>query len=254
MRFGGDDGGVTIKLDDGVADVRLDRPEKLNAVNPALIGALIEAIDYLQGQDESVLRAVVLSGEGRSFCAGIDIAVLGGGGIGALSPRTHGIANRAQQCALGWRTLGVPVIAALRGHVFGAGLQIALGADLRIAAPDARLSVMEMKHGLVPDLGGFVLARGLVRADHWRDLVYTAREVNGEDAQALGLVTRVAADPMAAALTLAREIAGKSPQAIRAAKRLNNAMDDEGAATLLQAESDEQERLVTALTGRVAPH
>jgi enoyl-CoA hydratase/carnithine racemase len=141
----------------------------------------------------------------------------------------------------------VPVIAAITGHCFGAGMQIALGADLRIAASDARLSVMEMKHGLVPDLGGFVLARGLVREDQWRELVYTAREVPGDEAQALGLVTRVAADPLAEATAMAREIAGKLPAAIRAAKRLANMMVEDDRASLLQAESDEQQVLVDAV-------
>jgi enoyl-CoA hydratase/carnithine racemase len=245
MRFGSDDGNVMVAIDQGVAHVRLDRSAKLNALSPAMFAAIQAAIEHLTGLAE--LRCVVLSGEGRSFCAGIDLAALGGGGLGPLAPRTHGEANALQYCATGWRSLPVPVIAAIAGHCFGAGMQIALGADIRIAAPDARLSVMEMKHGLVPDLGGFALARGLVRADLWRELVYTAREVNGEEARALGLVTRVATDPVAEALAQARDIAAKSPQAIRAAKRLANAMDDSDAASLLQAESDEQQVLVDAL-------
>jgi enoyl-CoA hydratase/carnithine racemase len=236
---------ITLAIEQGVAQVRLNRPDKLNALNPAMMAALEEALAHLGSLDD--LRCVVLAGEGRSFCAGIDLAVLASGGIGALSPRTHGEANRAQHCATGWRTLPVPVIAAITGHCFGAGMQIALGADLRIAASDARLSVMEMKHGLVPDLGGFVLARGLVREDQWRELVYTAREVTGDQAQAMGLVTRVAADPLAEATALARDIAGKSPTAIRAAKRLANMMVEDDRASLLQAESDEQQVLVDGL-------
>jgi enoyl-CoA hydratase/carnithine racemase len=207
--------------------------------------AIAAAIDHLAGLD--AVRCVVLSGEGRSFCAGIDLAALVSGGIEPLSPRTHGAANALQHCAVGLRALSVPVVAALHGHVFGAGLQIALGADIRIAAPDARLSVMEMKHGLVPDLGGFVLTRGLIRDDVWRDLVYTAREVSGEEACDLGLVTRLATDPLAEAMALAGTIAGRSPEAIRAAKRLANAMHDDDAAVLLQAESDEQQMLTDAL-------
>ncbi len=248
MRFGDEDTSVTAALDGGVAQVRLNRPAKVNALNPAMMAAFDEALDYLGALDD--LRCVVLAGEGRSFCVGIDLDVLSGGGIGALGPRTHGMANRAQHCATGWRSLPVPVIAAISGHCFGAGMQIALGADLRIAASDARLSVMEMKHGLVPDLGGFVLARGVVREDHWRELVYTAREVSGAEAQALGLVSRIADDPLSEATALAREIADKSPQAIRAAKRLANAMIEADSASLLQAESDEQQVLVDALLGR----
>lgn len=245
MRFGSDDASVTVAMDGGVAQVRLDRPAKLNALTPGMFEAVAAAIDWLGGEAE--LRCVVLAGEGRSFSAGIDLAALARGGIAPLGPRTKGDANLMQHCATGWRNLPIPVIAAISGHCFGAGMQIALGADLRIAAPDARLSLMEIKHGLVPDLGGFVLARGLVREDHWRELVYTAREVSGEEAQALGLVTRVAADPLAEATALACEIAGKAPAAIRAAKRLANRMTGTDAPTLLQAESDEQQVLVDAL-------
>lgn len=247
MRFDADDGGVSVVIEQGVAQVRLSRPAKLNALNAWMFDAIAAAIDHLAGIAD--LRCVVLAGEGRSFCVGIDLAVLASGGIGALGPRSHGTANALQYCATGWRSLPVPVIAAISGHCFGAGMQIALGADLRIAAGDARLSVMEMKHGLVPDLGGFVLARGLVREDHWRELVYTAREVSGEEAQTLGLVTRVASDPLAEATALAQEIAGKSPSAIRAAKRLAGAMGDASAAELLQSESDEQQALIDALLG-----
>lgn len=246
MRFDAGDGGVEIAMKSGVARVVLARPAKLNALSPGMFEAIAAAIDHLAGLED--LRCVVLSGEGRSFSAGIDLVSLNSGGVEPLGPRTHGAANKLQYCAVGWRGLPVPVIAALHGHVFGAGLQIALGADVRIAAPDARLCVMEMKHGLVPDLGGFVLSRGTVRADHWRELVYSAREVTGEQAQALGLVTRVADDPLAEATALACDIAAKSPDAIRAAKRLANAMNDADAAALLQTESDEQQVLVNGLT------
>jgi len=154
-----------------------------------------------------------------------------------------------QFCAWGWRELPVPVIAAINGHCFGAGIQIALGADIRIAAPDAHLSIMEMRHGLVPDMGAYALARGVIREDIMRELVYTARRVPGEEAQGLGLITRIADDPLAAAIELAREIAGQSPAGIRAAKRLFRQMAEGDAATILQAESDEEEPLVTALRG-----
>jgi enoyl-CoA hydratase/carnithine racemase len=251
MRFGLDSEGVTVESELGVAHVRLERADKLNALSPVMFEAIAAAIDYLASDAD--LRCVVLSGEGRSFCAGIDLAALVSGGVSPLAPLTNGDANRMQHCAIGWRGLCVPVVAALHGHVFGAGLQIAMGADLRIAAPDARISVMEMKHGLVPDLGGFVLARGLVRADIWRELVYSAREVSGEEAMALGLVTRLAADPLAEAMALARDIAAKAPEAIRAAKRLANAMDDADAATLLRAESNEQQALVDALLCAMRP-
>ncbi|ATY33158.1 crotonase/enoyl-CoA hydratase family protein [Sphingomonas psychrotolerans] len=232
---------VTITIEDHVADVRLARPDKLNALDPAMFAALIDAIAQL-GETPG-LRAVVLSGEGRGFCAGLDMASMASAGSGVdLAARTQGLANDFQQVAWGWRTLAVPVIAAVHGVAFGGGLQIASGADVRIAAPDSRLSVMEMKWGIVPDMAGFALWRGNVRDDVLRELVYTAREFGAEEAQALGFVTRIAADPHAEAMTLARAIAGRNPDAIRAAKRLANL--ETGAAETLVAESAEQARLL----------
>jgi enoyl-CoA hydratase/carnithine racemase len=232
---------VTIALEDGVADVRLNRPDKLNALDPAMFTALIEAIATL-GATRG-LRAVVLSGEGRTFCAGLDMASMAGAGTGIdLAARTHGLANDFQQVAWGWRTLPVPVIAAVHGVAFGGGLQIASGADVRLAAPDTRLSAMELKWGIVPDMAGFALWRGTVRDDALRELVYTAREFDAAEALALGFVTRIAGDPRAEALALARSIAGRNPDAIRAAKRLANLGGD--AAAILVAESAEQAALL----------
>jgi enoyl-CoA hydratase/carnithine racemase len=232
---------VTIEVEGGVADVRLARADKLNALDPAMFAELIEAIARLEAMPG--LRAVVLSGEGRGFCAGLDMASMAAGGSGSdLTARTHGIANAFQQVAWGWRTLPVPVIAALHGVAFGGGLQIASGADVRIAAPDAQLSVMELKWGIVPDMGGFALWRGTVRDDVLRELVYTARAFGAEEARALGFVTRIAQDPHAEATALARAIAGRSPHAVRAAKRLANCEGD--AAALLAAESAEQAALL----------
>jgi enoyl-CoA hydratase/carnithine racemase len=212
------------------------------------MGALEEAIAYLGALDD--LRCVVLSGEGRSFCSGMDVSVLSGAGIGPLSPRTHGMANRAQHCSLGWRTLPVPVIAAVRGHCFGGGLQLAMGADIRIARPDARFSVMELRHGLVPDMGLFALVRGIVREDVLRDLIFTAREFSGEQALQLGFATRTDAEPLEAAMALAHDIAGKSPLAIRAAKRLVERMAENDMAALLLAESQEQDAIIATLSGQ----
>jgi enoyl-CoA hydratase/carnithine racemase len=161
-----------------------------------------------------------------------------------LTKRTHGISNAAQQVAMIWRQLPVPVIAAVHGVAFGGGLQVAMGADLRFVAPDARLSVMEIKWGLVPDMAGMVTMRGLVRPDILRELVLTGRIVSGEDAVGLGLATRLAADPLAEALKLAQEIAARSPDAVRAAKRLLNLAQKADAADMLMAESVEQARLI----------
>jgi enoyl-CoA hydratase/carnithine racemase len=232
---------VTIAIEDGIADVRLARPDKLNALDPAMFDAIVDAIGQL-GETRG-LRAVVLSGEGRGFCAGLDMASMAGGGSGIdLATRSHGPANRVQQVAWGWRALAVPVIAAVHGVAFGGGLQIASGADVRIAAPGTRLSAMEMKWGIVPDMAGFALWQGLVRGDVLRELVYTAREFSAEEGQGFGFVTRIAEDPHAAAMTLARAIAGRNPEAVRAAKRLANLEGD--AAAILLAESAEQAALL----------
>ena len=232
---------VTTTVESGIADVRLARPDKLNALDPAMFAELAATIDRLATL--SGLRAVVLSGEGRGFCAGLDMASMAAGTPSfSLEERTHGPANLFQQVAWGWRTLSVPVIAALHGMALGGGLQIASGADLRIAAPGTQLSVMELKWGIVPDMAGFALWRGLVRDDALRELTYTARTFDAEDAVRLGFVTRIAEDPHAEALALARAIAARSPQAIRAAKRLANHEGD--TATVLAAESREQAALL----------
>lgn len=235
---------LSIEFRDGVADVRLSRPDKLNALDMPMLEALSEAPAQLAAQPG--LRAVVLSGEGRGFCAGLDMetmAGLAGAGLDIVS-RTHDLANLFQQTAWGWRALPVPVIAAGHGMVFGGGLQVFSGADIRIARPDTRLSVMELKWGLVPDMAGFALWRGLVRDDVLRELIYTAREFTGEEAVELGFVTRLAEDPHAEALTLAREIAARNPDAVRGAKRLANLARDEGAGPILLAESVEQAALI----------
>jgi enoyl-CoA hydratase/carnithine racemase len=211
-------------LDNGVADVRLNRPDKLNALDPAMFQALAEAGSGLAS--EASLRAVVLSGEGRGFCAGLDVGSFGAFGKGAsggpkLLERPEGrIATHAQLAAHVWSELPVPVIAALHGVTFGGGLQIALAADIRLVTPDARLSVMEIKWGLIPDMTGSQTLRRLVRLDVAKELTFTGRIVSGSAAVELGLATRVSDDPRSDALELARSIANRSPDAIRAGKRL----------------------------------
>jgi enoyl-CoA hydratase/carnithine racemase len=231
---------VTITFDEGVADVRLNRPEKMNALDPAMFQGIAAALTELRATQG--LRAVVLSGEGRAFCAGLDMASMASGGASAgkdLRDRTHGLANIFQHVAWGWRELQVPVITAVHGIAFGGGLQIMSGADIRIVRSDTRLSIMEMKWGLVPDMAGVALWRTLVRDDVLRELTYTAREFTGEEAARLGFATRTADDPRAEALALAREIVARNPDAVRAAKRLYNAYSNDAEA-LLMAESVEQ--------------
>ena len=205
----------------GVADVTMMRASKHNALDQAMFEGLINAAEQV-ATDKSI-RAVVLHGEGKSFCSGLDIASFmgGGGGTGVLLSREDGrLANFAQRVAYDWSLVPAPVIAAIHGNCFGGGLQIALGADIRIAAPDSRLSIMEIKWGLVPDMGITQTLPRLLPIDVAKELTFTGRIVSGSEGFALGLVTRTAEDPLAAALALAEEIAGKSPDAVRAAKRL----------------------------------
>lgn len=229
---------VTMKVDGGVADVRLNRPEKLNALDPAMFEALARVGDRVR--DDRAVRAVVLHGEGRGFCAGLDFkSFLSEGKSPELLSRDGGSpANRAQRAAWVWQEVPVPVIAAIHGVAFGGGLQIALGADLRYAAFDAELSIMEVKWGLVPDMSGTQALRRLVRLDVAKELTFTGRIVSGREAAGLGLVTNACDDPHARAFEFARTIAEKSPDAIRAAKKLLNASGvvgiDEGLA--LEAE------------------
>lgn len=238
-----DEDRVSIEVVNGVADVRLVRADKMNALDPAMFAAIAAAIDRLHGTPG--LRSVVLSGEGRAFCAGLDMASMASGGTGMdLHERSHGHANLFQQVAWGWRMLPVPVVAAIHGVAFGGGLQIMSGADIRIAAPGTRFSVMEMRWGIVPDMAGFALWRGQVRDDVVRELSYTAREFDADEALKLGFVTRIADDPHAAAMALAHGIAARNPHAIRAAKRLANLAADGDAADILAAESAEQAGLL----------
>lgn len=216
---------VTIEITDHVADVRLNRADKHNGLDVAMFQALRDAAASLRENRD--VWAVVLSGEGPSFCAGLDVqdAVQSGALAQAdnLDQRLEGeLVNLYQAVAYDWRRVPAPVIAAVHGNCFGGGLQIALGADIRIAATDAKLSVMEIKWGLIPDMGLAVTLPPLVRQDVAKELTFTGRVISGLEARELGLVTKVAEDPRAAALALATEIAGKSPDATRFGKRLLN--------------------------------
>ena len=194
---------VSISIDAGVADVRLVRADKMNALDPAMFKALADAAARLK--DDKSVRAVVLSGEGRAFCAGLDMSSFASvGGDKQITLRTHGIANLWQYAVYGWREIPVPVIAAVHGVAFGGGFQVALGADMRYVAPDTKMSVMEIKWGLVPDMAGMALMRGLCRDDIARELTYTGRVFSGEEAMRYGFATRLEADPCAAALASAR--------------------------------------------------
>ena len=176
---------VTTTIQNHIAHVELTRSDKMNAVDPAMLAAIIEAGEALRGNTD--VRAVVLSGQGDAFCAGLDVAsfaaLAGGDPMDIMIPRTHGPSNDYQHASMIWQQLDVPVIAVLQGVCFGAGLQIVSGADIRIAAPNTRMSILEMKWGLVPDMGGMVLWPALMRADVLRRLTYTGEEFTGEAAE-----------------------------------------------------------------------
>ena len=216
---------VTLSVADGIANVRLNRPEKLNALDAAMFDGLVETGQRLAA--DRTVRVVVLAGEGRAFCAGLDfLSFFAGQGSDVsrdlLARDAGAVANFAQRAAWVWSSLPMPVIAAVHGIAYGGGLQIALGADIRFATADSQWSVMEMKWGLIPDMSGTVTLSRLVGIDVAKELTYTARVISGADAHALRLVTHLAPSPHDAAMTLAREIAGKSPSAIRVAKQLFN--------------------------------
>ena len=230
---------VTISIADGIADVRFNRPDKRNALDGEQFAAIEQAGEDLKS--EPGLRAVVLSGEGESFCAGLDFGMfsgMAGDGEAEPAPRTGNpgdlpegrITHRGQQICWVWQELAVPVIAAVHGHALGGGFQIAMGADIRIAHPDTKWSVREVHWGLVPDMTGTFMLSRLVRSDVARELTYTARMVDGREAFALGLCTRLSDRPYDDAMALAQEIAGRSPGAVRGSKALFNRMFTEGAA------------------------
>jgi enoyl-CoA hydratase/carnithine racemase len=255
---------ISLSIERGVADLRLSRADKMNALDDAMFAAIVAAGEKLAR--EPCLRAVVLSGEGEAFCAGIDVSTLHafmGAGAGKLAKRTHGITNLYQQAAWVWHELPVPVIAAIHGVAFGGGLQLALGADIRLAAPGARFSIMETRWGLIPDMAGTQLMRQLARADVIRELTYTARIFSASEAQAYGFVTRICENPYTEAQAVAREIATRSPQAVRAAKQLlcNAPLLDPAAAFAAESKaqdllmgSDDQREAVLANIEHRAPH
>ena len=237
---------LQISIENHVAELVLNRPEKHNAVDIRMFDELAEAGKHLAA--ERSVRAVVLSGAGENFCAGIDVSIFSEPGDAidpaSMAPQAGSDANRFQRAAYAWREIPVPVVCAIRGVAFGAGAQIALGADLRYAAPDAKLSIMEIRWGLIPDLAISVTASGLVREDRLRELAYTGRVVEAPEALELGLVTALHDDPLQAARQTARLIAARSPDAIRAMKRLFNERRDLDAGQSLALEARLQSRVI----------
>jgi len=229
-----------------VAHVELNRPEKRNALDQAMLEAICETIDALQETHD--VRAVVLSGAGEGFCAGLDFfsfaAMLQDPSGLDFMARSHGDANLFQRVSVGWRDLPMPVIAALHGTAFGGGFQIMLGADIRIAAPDTRFSIMEGKWGLVPDMGGMALMPQVARQDVVRRLTYTAEVFEAPAALEWGFLTEVVPDPLTRAMALAQEIANRNPDAVRGAKRLISETWTAPRSDVLLAESEAQFRVL----------
>jgi enoyl-CoA hydratase/carnithine racemase len=244
---------VLVEISNHVAVVTLNRPDKHNALDFELFKAIIDTGESLAENRE--IRAVVLRGEGPSFCSGIDFPSFSAGGQALadwIFEERHQGANNAQMTSLVWQKVPVPVICAIHGNAFGGGTQIAAGADIRIATPDARLSIMEVKWGLVPDMGITVALDRILRRDVIKELTYTGRILTGEQAAELGLVTRTADDPLAASMALAEEIAGKSPDAVRGAKRLYDAAWTPGRADALKLEMNLQKQMFSGANHREA--
>ncbi len=245
---------VTLTISDGIADVRMNRREKRNALDGAMFEALADVGERLK--TEPGVRVVVLSGEGSSFCAGLDFSsfqMMAGGDPPAEADKGNPgamkegrITHLGQQVCWVWQEIAVPVIAAVHGHALGGGFQIALGADIRLVHPDTKISVREVHWGLVPDMTGTLMLSSLVRADIAKELVFTARMFDGREAHALGLATRLSNWPYDEAMSLAREIAGRSPDAVRGAKALLNGLFNRGAAEQFA----EERRVISALIGR----
>lgn len=246
---------VSLTISDGIADVRMNRPDKRNALDGAMFQGLAEMGERLK--TEPGVRAVVLSGEGSSFCAGLDFSsfqMMAGNDLAAAASdeATPGamkegrITHLGQQVCWVWQEIPVPVIAAVHGHALGGGIQIALGADIRIVHPDTQMSVREVHWGLVPDMTGTLMLSSLVRADVAKELVFTARVFDGREAYSLGLATRISDTPLDDAMAMATEIAGRSPDAVRGAKALLNGLFNDGAAEQF---ADER-RVIGSLIGR----
>lgn len=236
---------VKLTVSNQIADVRMVRGGKHNALDGGMFTQMNAVTDELMQRKD--IRAVVLSGEGPSFCAGLDFPSFLAGGLShddIFHVRDGDVANSAQRLSYAWQSLPMPVIAALHGVCYGGGCQMALGADIRIAAANTRMSVMEIKYGLIPDMGITQSLPLLVGVDVAKELTYTGRIVQAEEAAALGLVTRLSEDPYAEAMGLATEIAAKSPHAIRGTKRLYNESWREAPTTGLTLEAEIQMKLL----------
>lgn len=250
---------VGFEVLDGVALVTLNRPEVLNALDADVFNGLLDAAR--RAEADPAARAVLIAGEGRAFCSGLDTSLFGlmvSGSEEGLPPATFDI-SALQEPFTAFERISKPTVAALHGPTFGGGLQLALGCDLRIAADDARLSAFEIRWGIIPDLGGTTRLPKLVGLGRAKEMIMTGREVSPEEAQAWGLVNRVvpAAFLREEAMTWARELAAGPPLALAAAKRLALAALDVTVDEGLDREIAAQRRIlasrdfVEAVTARI---
>ncbi|WP_330233550.1 crotonase/enoyl-CoA hydratase family protein [Nocardia sp. NBC_00508] len=215
------DTNIALRFENERAYVTLDRPDKHNGLTVDMISGLISSAKTVARRRE--VRAVVLSGNGPSFSSGLDIAAASSDPLAIMRnfvPLPWRGTNAFQEACWAWRRLPVPVIAAVHGRCYGGGLQLALAADVRFAHPGAEFSVMEAKHGLVPDMTGAATLSRLVGLDKALMLTMTADTVDAAYAARIGLVTEVVTDPVAEAEKLADRIAARPPHAVAAAKRL----------------------------------
>lgn len=216
---------LRVEKNNRIATVSLNRPDKRNAMSFALLKELVATAKEIE-KDRSI-RCVILTGEAQVFSAGIDLSDLN-------NPKNTAFAawelikpgqSLFQKAFLIWQNLPIPVIAAIEGFCFGAGMQLALAADIRIATPTTKMSIMESRWGLVPDMGLTRSLKGLIGVDLAKELTLTARIFDAEYAKEIGLVTHLDQDPLAKANVIAQEILQRSPDAIMAAKRVLDAME-----------------------------
>lgn len=212
---------ITLSVENDIAYVTLTRPHKRNALDMAMFTAIADVSRQLRR--DRTIRAVIVRGAGEDFCSGLDVKSMMNsqrGAVALMSKWLPGSSNKAQRVSTNWRKIPVPVIAVIHGRCWGGGLQVALGADFRIAAPDASLSIMEGKWGLIPDMGGNLALRELVAKDVALRLTMTAEVLSAQDALNHGLITAISDDPLQAAKELAAQISERSPDAVAAVKKL----------------------------------
>lgn len=244
---------IELTIENQLAQVRLNRPEKLNALDLEMFQEIAQTQKTLAKNRD--IRAVILSGAGDDFCSGLDVKSLMKDGSGMRKLLWKWLpwrANLAQQAGIGWRELQVPVIAAVHGRCWGGGMQIALGADFRIVRPDASLSVMEGKWGLIPDMGGTLGLRELTNRDQAMWLAMSAEEFSGKRALELGLATALTDDPAGVATELATALLERSPDAVAGVKRLYRNSWSGSTGSALARETIFQLRILSSGNQRIA--